>query len=284
MARPVSLPGILPANRVLMHSIDIDAAALRRRRAALGAAVLVYLLALLLGLRLCGTAAVDPWWDAAIGTGLAATGALALLPILSARWWAAQTRDADRLRVVQGLHRQLSYLLVALLLAHVFGLLLLEPRVLDYLLPTAPGYMLAGLVALVLVVVLIASSLGRARRHWPHPSWRRWHAGMSAAAVALTGWHLWGSAYWIATPTALGVAGWLLGVPTLLSLAWHHRPPARLAADAPHPHSARRAVGTRLVWSLCVLVLFAVALFAWRPAPEQPPAPHPYPCPHGRCL
>ncbi len=268
-----------------MHSIDLDATALRRRRAALGAAVLVYLLAPLVGLRLGGTAAVDVWWDAVMGIGLAATGALALLPLLSARWWAAQTRDADRLRVVQGLHRQLSYLLLGLLLAHVLGLVLLEPRVIDYLLPTAPGYMLAGLFALLLVVALVLASSGRVRRRWPNPGWRRWHAAMSALAVALTGWHLWGSAYWVATPSALFVAGWLLGVPTLLSLAWHYRPPARLAADAPHPHSARRSVGTRLVWSLCVLVVIAVAAFAWRPAPEQTPAPpHPYPCPDGRCL
>jgi len=267
-----------------MHATDLDPTALRRRRAALGAAVLVYLLAPLLGLRLVGTAAVDRWWDAAMGTGLAATGALALLPLLSARWWAAQTRDADRLRVVQGLHRQLSYLLLVLLLAHVLGLVLLEARVVDYLLPTAPAYMLAGLLALLLVVALVLTSLGRVRRRWPHPGWRRWHAAMSALAVALTGWHLWGSAYWVATPAALFVAGWLLGVPTLLSLAWHHRPPTRLAADAPHPHPARRAVGTRLVWSLCVLIVVAVVAFAWRPAPEQPPTPRPYPCPGGRCL
>ncbi len=267
-----------------MHSTKSDAGALWRRRMTLAAAVLVYVLAPLLGLWLCGPAPVDPWWDAAIGAGLAATGALALLPLLSARWWAARTRDPDRLRVVQVLHRHLSYLLAALILAHVLGLVLLEARVIDYLLPTAPGHMLAGLFALVLVAVLIGTSLGRGRLRWAHPGWRRWHAAMSAAAVGLTGWHLWGSAYWVATPAALAVAGWLLVVPTLLSLVWHRWPPTRGPLRIPRAVNARRAVGTRLAWSLCAAVVVAVAVFAWRAPREEPPLPHPYPCPQGRCL
>jgi len=267
-----------------MPPTPTDARALRRRRVVLGAAVLVYLLAPLLGLRLCGPAAVDVWWDAVIGTGFAAMGALAVLPFLSARWWAAQTRDADRLRVVQALHRQLSYLLAALLVVHVVGLVVLEPRVIDYLLPTAPGYMLAGLGALVLVTVLIATSLGRVRRRWSHAGWRHWHAMMSALTIGLTGWHLWGAAYWVATLPALAVAGWLLAVPTVLSLLWHRHPPARLAADAPHLPHQRHAVGTRLVWSLGVFVVIAVVVFTWRPVGDARPVPHPYPCPAGRCL
>lgn len=270
--------------RFAMHTMEFEAGAMWRRRAVLGAAVLAYALAPLLALRLYGPAAVDPAWDAAIGTGLAATGILALLPLLSVRWWAAQSREADRLRVVLVLHRQLSYLLAALLVAHVVGLVLLEPRVVEYLLPTAPGYMLAGLLALVLVIALIVMSRARLRRRWPHSGWRRWHAAMSAAAIGLTGWHLWGSAYWVATPRALLAAGWLLGVPTVLSLAWHHRPPGRLSADTQGSHSPRRAVGACLVWFMLVLIVIAVAAFAWRPAADARPVPHPYPCPAGGCL
>lgn len=267
-----------------MHTTDFDAAALRRRRLALAAAVLGYLLAPLVALDLRGPAPVDPWWDAAIGAGLAATGMLAVLPLLSARWWAAQTRDADRLRGVQMLHRQLSWWLLALLLAHLTGLVLLEPRVLDYLLPTAPGYMLAGLLALGLIAVLIATSTGRMRHRWSHAGWRRWHAGMSAVAIGLTGWHLWGSAYWVATPTALLVAAWLLGVPTLLTLAWHYWPPRRAAADAPHPPGQRRAMRGTMTWAIALAVLVAIVVFAWQAPRTNPPAPQPYPCPQGRCL
>ncbi|MBV6422257.1 MAG: hypothetical protein NAOJABEB_00032 [Steroidobacteraceae bacterium] len=264
--------------------MQFEVCVIRRRRVVLGAAVLVYVLAPLVALRLFGPAAVDPAWDAAIGTGLAATGMLAVLPLLSVRWWAAQSREADRLRVVQALHRQLSYLLAALLVTHVVGLVLLEPRIVDYLLPTAPGYMLAGLLALVLVIVQIVTSRARVRRRWSHPGWRRWHAAMSTAAIGLTGWHLWGSAYWVATPRASLAAGWLLGVPTVLMFVWHSRPPARLAADMPKSSGPRRTVGACLVWSLCALIALAVVAFVWRPASDARPVPHPYPCSAGRCL
>lgn len=267
-----------------MHAVDHYAHAPRRRRIMLAAVVLLYLLAPLVALRLRGPAPIDLAWDACMGAGLAATGALALLPLLSARWWAAQTRDADRLRLVQVLHRQISYLLCALVFAHLLGLVLLESRVIDYLLPTAPAYMLAGLIALLLIVVLIATSLGRARLHWANPGWRRWHAALSAAAAGLTGWHLWGSAYWVATPVALGVAAWLLGLPTLLTLAWHRWPPTRLPVKAGTASGGRSIVGSALAWTLFTLVLIAIAAFAWHPPADPARAPHPFPCPQGRCL
>lgn len=267
-----------------MQAGDIDARAPRRRRLALVIAILVYVLAPLLALRWRGPVPIDFWWDAFIATGLAGAGALALLPLLAARWWAARSPEADRLRVVQVLHRQLSYLLCALLLVHVLGLSVLEPRVLDYLLPTAPGYMLAGLVALLLVLALILTSLYRAQLRWAHAGWRRWHAGMSAVAVALTGWHLLGSAYWVATPAACGTSLWLLGVPTLLTLAWHRWPLSRSAGGAPSAPGGRRALGPGLAWALAGGVLLAVIVFAWQTPPDPARPPSPYPCSRGRCL
>jgi len=261
-----------------------DAGNRRMRRHALVGAVLVYALAPLAALALRGPAGIGPWWDYCMALGLAATGALALLPMLSARWWAPRTHAADALRLVQQLHRQLSYWLLALLLAHVVGLVLLETRVIDYLLPTAPGYMLAGLAALLLVSVLIVTSRYRSRLRWANPGWRRWHAAMSLAAIGFTGWHLWGSAYWFATPASLATGAWLLGVPTVLSLAWHRWPPTRLAHASPAAPAPRRAAHAGLPWLLGALMLAAAGWFAYAPAPPAAPPPNPYPCPAGRCL
>lgn len=251
----------------------------RGRRLALVVAVTCYLLAPLAALALRGAAPIDPWWDYCMGLGVAATGALALMPWLSARWWAPQYRSTELSRLVQHLHRRLSYLLLALLFAHVVGLILLEPRVLDYLLPSAPGYMLAGLVALLLLCALVLTARYRARLAWANPGWRRWHAAMSAVSIGLTGWHLWGAAYYFATPGVLVAGGWLLGVPLACSLAWHRWPPRRAAT--PRPFAA--ASGT---WGILALLacasLAGAAWFAWPPAAPADAEARPYPC--NRCL
>jgi hypothetical protein len=250
----------------------------RGRRLAFVAAVTCYLLAPLAVLAPRGPAPVDPWWDYCMGLGVAATGALALMPLLSARWWAPQYRSMELSRLVQHLHRRLSYLLLALLFAHVVGLAVLEPRVLDYLLLTAPAYMLAGLGALILICTLILTARYRSRLAWGHPGWRRWHAGLSAVAIGLTGWHLWGAAYYFATPGALVAGGWLLCVPLACSLVWHRWPPARGASPRPFADS-----GT---WGILALLacasLAGAGWLAWSPtAPADDPA-RPYPC--SRCL
>lgn len=250
----------------------------RGRRMAFVTAVMVYLLAPLGVLALRRPVPVDPWWDYCMGLGVAATGALALMPLLSARWWAPQYRSTELSRLVQHLHRRLSYLLLVLLAAHVVGLVVLEPRVLDYLLPTAPGYMLAGLLALLLICTLVLTARFRARLAWANPGWRRWHAGMSAASICFTGWHLWGAAYYFATPAALIAGGWLLCVPLACSLAWHRWPPSRGAAPRPFAGSGTRGI---LVLLTCAS-LAGAAWFAWPSATLLDAPSRPYPC--SRCL
>lgn len=248
----------------------------RARRAGFVAAVALYALAPLLVLALRRPPRVDGWWDFCMALGLAATGLLALMPVLSARWWAPQYRAAEVARLVQQLHRWLSYLLLALLVAHVLGLVLLEPRTVDYLLPTAPAYMLAGLGALLLVLVLVLTSRFRARLGWASAGWRRWHAAMAATAIGLSAWHLWGSGYFFAASGTLVAGGWLLFVPIALALRWRHRPPATSATGRPFAPPGRRA----LFATLAALLLGGAAWFAWPAAPSAP-APS-YPC--FRCL
>lgn len=259
-----------------------------RQRAMLCLAIALYLLAPFTLLAVQRPAPIDFWWDYCMALGLAAAAALAVLPLLSARWWAPQYRSAELLRVIQYLHRQLSYVLLALLLGHVIGLIVLEQRVVDYLLPTAPGYMLAGLAALLLVLFLILSSRYRAWLAWAYPGWRRWHAGLSAIALGLLGWHVWESGFYFSTAVRLATGGWLLAVPTVLSLAWHRWPDLRPHARREQPTlaaaAARRRSGILLVYVLSTVLLMAAGWLAWRGTPAGAAHTHPYPCPAGRCL
>jgi hypothetical protein len=246
------------------------------RRAGCVVAVALYAVSPLLIVGLRPVPRVDAWWDFCMALGVAATGLLALLPALSARWWAPQYRAADVARLVQHLHRRLSYLLLALLVAHVLGLVLLEPRVLDYLLPTAPGYMLAGLVGVLLVLALVLTARYRARLRWGNPGWRRWHAAMAVCATGCAAWHLWGAGYYFAAPGVLAAGAWLLFVPLALALCWRLRPPATSTTGRPFAAPGRRA----LFATIAALLLAAATWLAWPPAVSTPPPS--YPC--FRCL
>ncbi len=226
---------------------------------------------------------IDYWWDFSMALGAVATGGLALLPLLSARWWVGIHRSATLLRVVQRLHRDLAWWLTGFAALHVLAVLWLEPRTLDYLLPTAPGYMLAGLVALLVLLALVVTSLGRVKRRWPQASWRRWHAFMSITVLAGIGWHLLGAGYYFRDWVGAGVLGWALAVPSALALRWHCSPrlaPAAGAAPARGPVTRPRAA------LACAIALALLAAAAWlaRPFLVDYASPRSYPCPVGRCL
>ena len=225
---------------------------------------------------------IDPAWDFLMALGVVATGGCAVLPLLSARWWAGLHRDPVLLRLVQRLHRQLSYVMAAFVVVHVAGILMLEPRTLDYLLPTAPGYMLAGLVALLLLVVLVVTSQGRLKQGWPQASWRRWHAGFSALALAGLVWHLVGAGFWFAGAGPWLALGWLVGVPTGLSLYWRHHRTRTTTGLRVVGERVRRRRG--LLTALSLFFILASAWFAWSSSARAPRTDHPLPCPVGRCL
>ena len=128
---------------------------------------------------------IDFWWDTLMAVGVMAGAGLALLPLLSARWWVRQHRETPFLRLIQAVHRHVSYVALALVAVHIAGLLVLEERVIEYLKLSASAPMLAGLVASVLFLGLILTSKFREQLAWTYRSWRYWHAVLSSLAVGL---------------------------------------------------------------------------------------------------
>lgn len=95
-------------------------------------------------------------------------------------------------RFFANLHRDLGYIALFLLTGHVGLLLWAEPLLLEHLKPTAPLHMLAGLFALLFMIVLVISSVPFLRRRlWPnYHSFRRLHALFAAAILGLVIYHV----------------------------------------------------------------------------------------------
>lgn len=128
-------------------------------------------------------------WDFANGLGFVAFGGLLYLTLASG--------PVGNLRA----HQVLGYALLGLATVHVFWLLLIDPVVVEYVLPGAPLYMWMGIGGLVLLIVLIAIGLPqyRLRLHKHYASFRYWHRVLAIAAIAATGYHIVGSNFYLHT-------------------------------------------------------------------------------------
>jgi hypothetical protein len=111
-------------------------------------------------------------------------------------------------RFFANLHRELGYIALYLLFAHVGILLLTEPLLLEHLKPTAPLHMLTGLFAFILILVLVISSIPTARRRlWPdYHVFRHTHAVMAVSIFALTAYHVLGSGFYLNERWKIGLA------------------------------------------------------------------------------
>lgn len=226
--------------------------------------------------------AIDPAWDFGMALGVLSAGGVALLPLLSARWWGTQFPAIPFLRLLHGVHLSLAYMLTVLALLHVAVLCVLEPRVLGYLTLGAPWPMLAGLMALVLFAFLSLSSRWRLPLGWRQASWRRWHAWLSALALAAMAWHIVDASYYFNRWSTAAALLWMLAVPTLLSLWLRRHPLARVpteysAAAASSPRVRRVVSMIALVW----LLLAAAWVGLGR---TEPPLAEESPCASNPCL
>ncbi len=135
-------------------------------------------------------------WDLANAMGYLALSITLLLFVYKGR---ARGFPAYSGRFFANLHRDLGYIVALLLLAHVGLLLLAEPLLLEHIKPTAPLHMLSGLIALIVMLLLVVSSIPALRRRlWPdYHLFRHVHAVMAVAGLGLVFYHVLVSGYYL---------------------------------------------------------------------------------------
>jgi len=192
-------------------------------------------------------------WDFANAAGLLGACLLGLLFIIGGR---PQPRPLYEGKFFLRLHRDLGFAAIALLLIHIAVLLVDEPLLIDDLLPSAPGYMLAGLASASLMLVLAVSSLSRVRLRWSSSavSFRRWHYGGSLFALLLMAVHVLGAGYYSG-----GLwKGALLVALTLVAAIWPRRPRPANGIRGRQRNTAQRATWFVLVAGSAIIGLAAL--------------------------
>jgi Class III cytochrome C family/Ferric reductase like transmembrane component len=155
-------------------------------------------------------------------------------------------------------HAGLGWIALGAVALHIGGLLLSDHRVLEYLMPTAPLYQLAGIAAAILLVALTVTAIaGSRRRLWgSHRGFQATHITMSCALLCLSAAHV------IVTGRYAGSLGsrWLViaalaGGVLILSRA---RPGSEAAPESA-ALSRRLVFGRHSAWVLSVLIFTAIA-------------------------
>jgi hypothetical protein len=145
-----------------------------------------------LAVLLCPLPASGGWlWDTGIAVGYASLVVAATLYIYPLR--GAGLPHKRLFTLTQ--HRRIGWIALGLGLLHTILLLVAQPLVGHYLLPSAPLYMLLGLVALIVLAILVATGLTartalRKPRLQSTPTSVTTHGVLAAALLALLGIHI----------------------------------------------------------------------------------------------
>ena len=99
----------------------------------------------------------------------------------------------------QRIHQLTSYAVTFTLVVHVAWLWVYDPTIWHYLVWDGPAYMLAGSIALLLVLCVPLLALPGNRRKWHinHQQFKRWHYWLSVGAILTAYWHMVGSGFYI---------------------------------------------------------------------------------------
>jgi hypothetical protein len=193
-------------------------------------------------------------WELAQICGLAGFIACIVLAGAPIRPRLAKPRGLLALRT----HAWLGWIALGAVVLHVSGLLLSDHKVLEYLMPTAPLYQLAGIAAAVLLIALTLSAIaGSRRRLWSS------HRGFQASHVTLSCALLWlSTAHVIVTGRYAGNrwSRWLIiaAVAGGALMLLRARPGSEAAPESA-ALSRRLVFGRHSAWVLSVLILTAIA-------------------------
>ena len=210
------------------------------------------LLVLIVGLLPDGLPSAGFWWDF-----LTAAGYCGLVVIAFLGWDSESPATNPRLR----LHRNLAVASLLLCIVHSLGYLILDPTLTEYLLPAAPAYMLAGIVAFLSLLLVTTTSFPTPRRRL-YPSFSTFRSGhriLFLVILAGSVWHTVGTDFSLTAFWQTVAIGILLGL--LPAIAYVARRIRRQPPMTRVPFSTSRADRASLYAG--VTLLSFCAGYAW---------------------
>jgi hypothetical protein len=155
-------------------------------------------------------------WDFANALGYCGLAALITLG-----WGSESPAKSPSVR----LHSNFSLVVTSLVAVHILVLLISDEIVIEYLKLKAPLYMLAGIVAAVLIGFITLTSYPSMRRvtYQRFPVFRKLHLMLSTSAIVLAVWHVVGSGFYQHTiGLQIGLVFFALGLPLAGFVARRH--------------------------------------------------------------
>ncbi|MFU8840091.1 MAG: ferric reductase-like transmembrane domain-containing protein [Nitriliruptoraceae bacterium] len=207
------------------------------------------------------------WWaDLSMGIGFVGLAMLGLQLALTARFHPVDAPFG--LDAVLRFHRQISFVALALVLAHPAMLLVQDPSWFRLFVPsTTTTAGVFGIVSVVLLAILIGASVWRRRLRLSYELWRVTHGLLAIGVVATALVHIERVGYYVSGPfrrfvwfaMSLGLIGLLLYVRVLRPLQLARRPYRVAAVDAmpgdawrltlvPDGHGGLRFIAGQFAW------------------------------------
>ncbi len=138
-------------------------------------------------------------WDLAIALGFAGVTMMAVQFVLTARFRRASAPYG--IDIIYYFHRYAAVVALVAVVAHPLLIVADEPAYVAYLDPrSAPWHMTSGLLSVLALIVLVATSVARKQLHIHYGGWRYSHLFLAIVAVVAALAHIEGVGYYAASP------------------------------------------------------------------------------------